>query len=143
VAEHFGQISAEQVGLAMHLGTLDAGRLSELSPLLFAVAATGDAVARSVVDRQADEVVSLARIAAGRVGLLDSPFALVLGGGVLRARHPLLLEPIAAGIAAVAPKAAITVVDAPPVLGAALWALDALGADAATQEAVRAALSAR
>jgi N-acetylglucosamine kinase-like BadF-type ATPase len=143
VAEQYGQTSAEQVGLAMHLRTLDEARLGELTPLLFAVAAAGDPVARKVVQRQADEVVAWARSAAGRLGLLDLPFTVVLGGGVLRPRHPLLIDAITAGIAAAAPKAVITVVDAPPVLGAALWALDALGADPAAHDTLRSALITR
>jgi hypothetical protein len=49
----------------------------------------------------------------------------------------LLVPPIVDGLAAVAPKVTTTVVDAPPVLGAALWALDALGADAAAHDVLR------
>jgi N-acetylglucosamine kinase-like BadF-type ATPase len=141
VADHFGLPTAEAVGAAMHFEELDPARLAELSPVLFAVAEAGDRVARQVVDRQAQEIVSLATVAARRLDLLDAPFAVVLGGGVLRARPPLLHTAVLDGIHALAPKASITVVDAPPVLGAALSALDALGATPVAHEAVRAALA--
>jgi N-acetylglucosamine kinase-like BadF-type ATPase len=141
VADHFGRPTAEAVGAAMHLGELEEARLAELSPVLFAVAEAGDRVARGVVDRQAQEIVSLATVAARRLDLLDAPFVVVLGGGVLRARPPRLHAAVVEGIHALAAKASITVVDAPPVLGAALSALDALGATPAAHEAVRAALA--
>ncbi|MGE5827160.1 MAG: N-acetylglucosamine kinase [Micromonosporaceae bacterium] len=142
VAEHFGLPTAEAVGAAMHLQELEPARLAELSPVLFTVAEAGDRVAGEVVDRQAQEIVSLATVAARRLGLLDAPFVVVLGGGVLRARPPRLHTAVVDGIHALAPKASITVVDAPPVLGAALSALDALGATPAAHEVVRAALAA-
>jgi hypothetical protein len=67
---------------------------------------------------------------------------LVLGGGVLRARHPQLEKLIDAGAHAVAPQVSISVLDAPPVTGAALLALDALRATAA-EPRLRAAILAR
>lgn len=137
VADHFGLSTAEGVGLAVHFGELDAGRLSGLTPVLFHVAEAGDAVAGRIVARLADEVVTLVTVAARRLNLLDSPFAVVLGGGVLRPRYPLLQGGIVAGLQAAAPKASITVVEAPPVLGAALSALDGLGADPAAHTRLR------
>jgi N-acetylglucosamine kinase-like BadF-type ATPase len=141
VAHHFGLSTVEQVATSVQLGTVDRARLAELTPVLFDVAEAGDPVARDVVARQASEVVSLAVVAAGRLDLLDSPFAVVLGGGVLRARRPLLQTAVVDGIRAAAPKATITTVDAPPVLGAALSALDALGSGPEAYEALRAALA--
>ena len=131
----------DDVAAAVQLGRLDRARLADLTPVLFDVAEAGDPVAREIVARQADEVVSLAVVAAARLDLLDSPFIVVLGGGVLRARRRMLQDRIVEGIRVAAPKATITVVDAPPVLGAALYALDALGASATAHDAVRAALT--
>jgi N-acetylglucosamine kinase-like BadF-type ATPase len=141
VAGHFGMSTVDDVATAVQLGHLERARIAELTPVLFDVADAGDPVARDVVARQADEVVSLAVVAASRLDLLDSPFIVVLGGGVLRARRPLLQDRVVEGIHVAAPKATITVVDAPPVLGAALYALDALGASAAAHDAVRAAVT--
>jgi N-acetylglucosamine kinase-like BadF-type ATPase len=143
VSDHFGRSTVADVGTAMHLGELDRDRVDELSPVLFAVAADGDAVAREVVARQAREVVALATVAAGRLGLLDKPHAVVLGGGVLAARHPLLHNAVAEGLLAAAPLGQLGIVTDPPVTGAALLALDALGStDPAVEPAVRDALRA-
>ncbi|MER7733818.1 BadF/BadG/BcrA/BcrD ATPase family protein [Streptomyces erythrochromogenes] len=123
---------------AVHLGDVPAGRRHELTPVLFEVAAAGDPVALSLVHRQADEVVAMAVVALDRLGLLDAQVPVVLGGGVLAARHPALDERIAARLAERAPRARITVVTAPPVLGAALLGLDALGAPARAHGKLRA-----
>ena len=56
---------------------------------------------------------------------------MVLGGGVLASRAPVLLDRVVDRLAAAAPHAHVTVVSAPPVLGAALAGLDLLDAAAA------------
>ncbi|OLB75951.1 MAG: ATPase [Actinobacteria bacterium 13_2_20CM_2_71_6] len=137
VAAHFGRSTVEEVSAGLHLGELDRKRIYDLSPLLFAVAAAGDPVARGVVAKQAREVVALATVAARRLGLLDRAYAVVLGGGVLAARHPLLHEAVVTGIQAAAPQATIGIVADPPVAGAALLALDSFGA---TEPAIEAAV---
>ena len=45
---------------AIEFGRLDDDRLRELSPVVFAAARGGDAVARSIIDRLADEVAAMA-----------------------------------------------------------------------------------
>ena len=97
-------------------------------------------MAGRIVDRQAEEVVAMAAVALGRLGLLDEPAPVVLGGSVLAARHPRLDDGIAARLAAVAPRAVPRVVTAPPVLGAALLGLDRVGAPAAARDRLRAHL---
>ncbi|WP_238005346.1 BadF/BadG/BcrA/BcrD ATPase family protein [Dactylosporangium sp. AC04546] len=126
VRVHFGRSIVEDVSVGLHLGEIPMERLDELCEVLFAVAATGDEVATRVVRRQAAEIEALVRVAAGRLGLLDRPYTVVLGGGVLTARHPQLLDGLRARIAALSPAATVTVLTAPPVTGAALLALDAL-----------------
>jgi N-acetylglucosamine kinase-like BadF-type ATPase len=128
VAAHFGLPSASAVAEAVHLGELAEHRLHELVPVLFATAEAGDRAARRLVERQADEIVSMAVVALRRLELLDGPADVVLGGGVLAARHPLLLDAVASGLAAEAPYAVPHVVDHPPVVGAALLGLDRLAA---------------
>ncbi|MEV6842629.1 BadF/BadG/BcrA/BcrD ATPase family protein [Actinoplanes sp. NPDC051411] len=142
VAGHFGLPTVEAVSIGLHFGEIPMERIPELAPVLFEVAAAGDEVATSLVERQAQEVLAQHRVAAGRLGLLDQPHALVLGGGVLRARHPQLEKLIDAGAHAIAPRVEISVLDAPPVAGAALLALDALGATAA-EPSLRAAIRTR
>lgn len=139
----FGLPTAEAVSVALHLGDLPAARVDELCEVLFTVAAAGDAVAARVVRRLAEEIEALVRVAAGRLDLLDTEYTIVLGGGVLTARHPLLHADVLGRLGALSPRATVTVLSSPPVAGAALLALDALhgGAVPATVEAaVRAAL---
>jgi N-acetylglucosamine kinase-like BadF-type ATPase len=143
VAAHFRRSTVEAVSIGLHLGELPTDRLTELAPLLFAIAATGDEVASALVTRQGDEILAQHRSAAGRLGLLTRPHAVVLGGGVLQARHPQLHEQVIRGVQAQAPQATVTVLDAPPVTGAALLALDALTAEPGAEPALRAVLAQR
>ncbi|MFJ9442828.1 N-acetylglucosamine kinase [Kitasatospora sp. NPDC101235] len=142
IAEHFGLPSAGAVAEAVHLGHLPNARLHEIARVLFAVAAEGDAVALELIDRQADEIVRLAVVALGRLELLDTPTPVVLGGGVLASRQPLLLDNLTARLAEAAPLAEPRVVVAPPVLGAALLGLDHLAAGAQAQARLREAYEA-
>jgi N-acetylglucosamine kinase-like BadF-type ATPase len=140
VAEHFDCATVEEVSIALHLSLIESTRIRELAPLLFEIAAAGDAVADRLVTRQVEEILAQHRVAAGRLDLLDAPHALVLGGGVLQARHPVLHEQVVAGALAQAPGVQPTVLEAPPVVGAALLALDALGAPEAAEQRLRTAL---
>ncbi|MFJ3692707.1 N-acetylglucosamine kinase [Streptomyces sp. NPDC090052] len=137
VPAHFGLPTMYAVIEALHLGRIPVERKHELAPVLFATAAAGDPVARSVVERQAEEVVSLAAVALGRLGLLDEETPVLLGGSVLAARHPQLDDRIRQLLADCAPKAVPRVVSASPVLGAALLGLDRIAAPAASYARIR------
>lgn len=143
VMDHFGTASVVEVTAALHFGELPRSRLHELVPLLLRVAAAGDGAARTVVERLAEEVFLLARAAHNRLELHDQPTDVVLGGGILAARHPLLMEGVSGRLAAYAPRVNLLVVDDPPVVGAALLGLDALGASPDAGVAVRTALLTR
>ncbi|WP_309144487.1 BadF/BadG/BcrA/BcrD ATPase family protein [Streptomyces sp. BR123] len=135
---HFGLGSMAALIEALHLGHLAWRRVHELVPVLFEVAAAGDRVAAALVERQAEEVVAMASVALARLDLLAQEAPVLLGGGVLTAGHPQLDGPIRAGLAARAPLARVSVVAAPPVLGAALLGLDAVGAPPAAHAELRA-----
>jgi N-acetylglucosamine kinase-like BadF-type ATPase len=137
VTERFGAATVAEVIAGVHLGMIAQERLDNMSEVLFAVAATGDEVAQRVVARQAMEIVALVTVAADRLHLKDSHYAVVLGGGVLRAQHPLLDEAIRNGISAHSPGALVTVLTQPPVLGAGLFALDSLETTARSHQALR------
>ncbi|MFE2434504.1 N-acetylglucosamine kinase [Streptomyces sp. NPDC059409] len=134
---HFGLDSMYALIEALHLRRIEPVRRHELTPVLFATAADGDPLARSVVDRQADEVVAMATVALTRLDLLAEPAPVLLGGSVLAARHPRLDGRIRELLAARAPKAVPRVVTAPPVLGAVLLGLDHVGATPGAAERVR------
>ncbi|WP_037675514.1 N-acetylglucosamine kinase [Streptomyces griseus] len=134
---HFGLRSVYALVEALHLEHIAPARRHELTPVLFATAAAGDPVARSIVDRLADEVVTMAVVALSRLDLLGEETPVLLGGGVLTARHPQLEDGITDLLASRAPKAVPRVVEARPVLGAALLGLDRVGAGAEARERVR------
>ncbi|WP_244632519.1 BadF/BadG/BcrA/BcrD ATPase family protein [Microbacterium sp. Se63.02b] len=121
----------------VHLGRREEQGFATLSPMLFEAATAGDAVARGIVQRQADEVVAFVRACVNRLGLREVEVPVVFGGGVARGRNPLLLDTIRAGLAEHAPAARLQIVDAPPVLGAALLVLGAAGAAAPALERAR------
>ncbi|MCM6778666.1 ATPase [Nocardia sp. CDC159] len=139
IGRHFGMAGANAVAEAIHLGRLPRQRLHEIVRVLFATAQAGDATALRLIDRQADEITRLAVVALRRLGLLGEPTPLVLGGGVLAARQPLLIDNLMARLAVAAPLAEPRIIVAPPVLGAALLGLDHLGADATAHARLRAA----
>ncbi|WP_184929567.1 N-acetylglucosamine kinase [Saccharothrix ecbatanensis] len=99
-----------------------------LCRVLFEVAAGGDAVARAVVDRLVEEIVVLARVSLTRLGLLGEAVDVVLGGGVVTGTGGVVSEAVGVGLRVFAPRVRVRVVDVPPVVGAALLGLDAVGA---------------
>ncbi|GHD89787.1 N-acetylglucosamine kinase [Streptomyces naganishii] len=121
---HFGLPTMYALIEALHLGRIDQDRRHELTPVLFATAAEGDPIARRIIDRLAEEVVSMATVALTRLDLLNEETPVLLGGSVLAAQHPSLNDTIRDLLAARAPKAVPQVVTASPVLGAALLGLD-------------------
>ncbi|MFI0786423.1 N-acetylglucosamine kinase [Streptomyces lydicus] len=134
---HFGLSTMLELIEALHLHAVPERRRHELAPLLFAVADSGDPVARTVVARQAEEIALMATVALRRLDLLTEPTPVVLGGSVLAARHPLLHDRVLRLLSERAPKAVPHVVTAPPVLGAALDTLDRRAADEAAYARLR------
>jgi N-acetylglucosamine kinase-like BadF-type ATPase len=143
VMEHFGTSSVVDVTAALHFGEIRRSRLHELAPVLLRAGAAGDGPAMAAVERLAEEVFLLARATLDRLDLRDQSVDVALGGSVLAARDPQLLEGVSRRLAAYAPRANVLIVDDPPVVGAALLGLDALGASAEAEIAARTALLAR
>jgi N-acetylglucosamine kinase-like BadF-type ATPase len=143
VPEHFGFRRPPALTRAFYEGRIAERRSSELSPVVFAAAGDGDAVARGIVDRLADELVAMATALARRAGLTRLEVEVVLAGGVFRATDEPFYERIRSGIAAVAPAARLVHLDVPPVTGPALEGLARLGAlDDAVRVRLRDALRA-
>jgi N-acetylglucosamine kinase-like BadF-type ATPase len=134
---HFGLPSVYALIEALHLEHIPTLRRHELTPVLFATAADGDAIARTLVERQAEEVVSMAVVALARLDLLSEDTPVLLGGGVLAARHAQLNDHIEHLLTARAPKAVPQVVTSSPVLGAALLGLDHVGPGKGAQRRLR------
>lgn len=123
VRVHFGATSVEAVGVDVHYRRLERTRLGELAPLVVAAAADGDAVALRLVERLADEVALWVARAFRDLGLGAAD--VVLGGGMLADEHGLLVERVVERLPA---GSTPLVLHDRPVLGAALVALDAVGA---------------
>ncbi len=137
VPAFFGFRTPDAVTRAIYLGSIAGARVRELAPVAFEASRAGDAVAAAIVDRLADEVVAMAGSAIRRLRLRRAPVHVALGGGMFRGRDPRLLGRIESGVHAVAPRALVRPIDAPPVLGSALLGLDLLGSPAETAARLR------
>jgi N-acetylglucosamine kinase-like BadF-type ATPase len=127
VPAYFGRARPSTVIHDLYHGRLDEARLSELAPLVFEAAEGGDAIARAIVDRVADELILMVRALVRRTGLVRRQPEVVLAGGVFRNRDLVFQDRLAAGVEAAAPGARLVRLALPPVVGAALLGLDALG----------------
>lgn len=143
IMQHFGTASVAEITAALHFHEIPRSRLHELVPVLLRVAEAGDGPAAAVVERQAEEVFLFARAALDRLDLRGEPADVVLGGGVLATRNPLLLGGVSQRLAAYAPQVNVLVVDDPPVVGAALLGLDGIAAPPSAEIAARTAVLAR
>jgi N-acetylglucosamine kinase-like BadF-type ATPase len=136
VPEHFGEVTPFALAEALHAGRIGERRVIELAPVVFAEAGR-DAVAAEIVDRLADEVVTMIRVTLERLDLSGEPVEIALGGGLMQAGDSALIGAIGAGVKEIAPAATVHVTTSPPVVGAALLGLDELEAGPEAQEKLR------
>jgi len=136
VPEHFGLRTPTELAEAIHRNQIAMRRVIELAPVVFREAAH-DAEAAAIVEHLAEEVVTLVRVALDRLGMTDSPVEVVLGGGLMQSGDTRLISAVQAGLKNVAPAASAQVTSSPPVVGAALLALDELQADPDAQTRAR------
>jgi N-acetylglucosamine kinase-like BadF-type ATPase len=133
-------MSISDVGEAIHYGRIGVGRLGELAPAVMRAADDGDAVAGELVGRLAEEVVLMVVRAQADLGVEAAD--VVLGGGMLRDGRGPLFDEVIVRLAELAPAARPVAAIDPPVLGAALVALDAAGAPTDAGARLRAAVRA-
>lgn len=141
VPAHFGLRRPLAVAEAIHVGDVSFGRLAELPPVVFRASARGDEVAGRIIDVLADEVVAMVASAVRRLRLTRRDVEVVLGGGIVRSGDGRFNGRVESGILATAPAARISMLHAPPVVGAALLGLDLLTAGASAQRKVRGTLT--
>lgn len=122
----FGRTRPIDVTRAIEDGVIPQSRLRELSPVVFRTARDGDPVARAILDRLADELVTMAGAVVRRLALVRSRPDVVLAGGIFAAHDIGFEARIRDGIHVIAPGAVVRRSEAPPVLGAALLGLDRL-----------------
>jgi N-acetylglucosamine kinase-like BadF-type ATPase len=142
VPGHFGLSAPIDVSRALHLQQIAPARLVELAPVVLAASEARDAVAVGIVGRLADEVIALACADLRRLQLTAADPDVALGGGLLRAVSPSVVETIAEGVHQVAPQAHVLLSPSEPIVGAALLGLDAVAADPAATGRARAELDA-
>ncbi len=124
VPAHFGVREPLDVTMALYDGRLHEGRIAELAPVAVEAARAADAVAIALVDDLAAECAAFAIASIRRLGLTTLAVPVVLAGGVARGAGAMLEHAVAARVREVAPQAEVTVLHLPPVVGAALLALD-------------------
>ena len=146
VPAHFGLSRPSAVTRALYDGRIAGTRVGELSPVVFHAASEGDSVARSIIDRLADELATMAVALARRTAMTRRPVEVVLAGGVFGTDDRPFFERIDTGVRDVVHDARLIRLDVPPVAGAALHGLDLVGgarpADQAARDGLRAAFKA-
>jgi hypothetical protein len=123
----------------MHVGEVPVRRVVELAPL---VLESDDPIAVQLVERLAVEIVALVRAATTRLDLVDDEVEVVLGGGLMRRADGTLLGLIERGLGEIGAGLVLKRTSEPPVVGAALLALDELGAGIEAQARLRTELRA-
>jgi N-acetylglucosamine kinase-like BadF-type ATPase len=135
IPSQFGLPTIEAVAESAHYRRGPTVRVSELAPVVLAAAEDGDAIARGLVERLADEIALLVRRAFADLDVTAAD--VVLGGGMLTRGEGLLHDEIVRRL----PRGARSVVlRDPPVVGAALAALDLAAAAPAAADRLRSAL---
>lgn len=124
VPAHFRLSRPSAVTRAFYDNRIAGARVGELSPVVFRAAGEGDAVARSIVDRLADELATMAIALARRTSMTRRPAEIVLAGGVFSTTDEPFFARIEAGIRSVVRDARLVRLDVPPMTGAALHGLD-------------------
>lgn len=141
VPAYFGLDDPAAVTEAIYLERIDQDRVGELAPVVAQAARDGDAVAAGLVDDVADELASFATAAIRRLGMEADAVPITLAGGLARGAADLLVPRVTTLVREIAPAAEVTVLHAPPVLGAALLGLDRLApGDHAAADRLRASI---
>jgi N-acetylglucosamine kinase-like BadF-type ATPase len=126
VPAHFWMREPVEVTEALYQGSIDGERVGELAPVVAQAARDGDAVAIGLVNDIADELASFATASIRRLSLEEEPVPVTLAGGLARGAADLLVPRVTELVRAIAPAAEVSVLHAPPLLGAALLGLDRL-----------------
>jgi N-acetylglucosamine kinase-like BadF-type ATPase len=101
---------------------------SELAPLVFRVAEAGDPVAAECIAWAGRELGSLACGVIRQIGVAAQEFEVVLAGSLFNGGDR-LIHPMREAILALAPRARLVRLAAPPVVGAVVLAMEVAGAN--------------
>lgn len=126
VPAFFGLRRPSSLTRALYAGTIPETQLNRLSPVVFAEATAGDAVARGIIDRLASELAAWANALIRRLHMTRLEVEVVLAGGVFRTDDAAFYAALERGIRGVAPRSRLVHLRWPPVTGALLLGLDRL-----------------
>jgi N-acetylglucosamine kinase-like BadF-type ATPase len=143
VPKHFGLPDAQTTAVCVHRQSHVEQSVLALAPVVLGAATDGDGVAREIVERLADETVTMAATLLRRLDLLSSDADVVLGGGMMQSGNAILLNRITSRLAEAAPEVDVRVLDVVPVAGALAGALELAGASDAAQARARESLGRR
>ena len=124
----FGLADPLALATEMHQGRLSEQRLVELAPVVVEAAAD-DAVAAALSTAWPTRSSRSSRATLPQIDAGDEPVEVVLGGGLLQAPNARLRDAVGVRLAALDASLRPVVPADPPIVGAALLALEAAGAD--------------
>ena len=129
LCEHLG---AESVAALLERLCRDDPRIRSpevqiLTPLVLEATERGDLVARSILERIGQALGEAAGLVATRLEMRDLVFDVVCSGNLFRTPNRYLLDQLELEARREAPNAQLTLLDVPPVVGAALMALELAG----------------
>ena len=110
--------------LARHDPRFRAPELQNLTPMVLAATEGGDLVARNVLEEIGRALGEAAGVVARRLNLTNLPVEVVLAGGLFRTPNRYLLDELEFGVRHTAPRAEVRLLASPPVVGAALMAME-------------------
>jgi N-acetylglucosamine kinase-like BadF-type ATPase len=124
--ERLGESSVEGMleRLARHDPRFRSPELQNLTPMVLAATEAGDLVARTVLERIGQALGEAAGVVARRLNLSNLPVEVVLAGGLFRTPNRYLLDELELGVRRTAPRAEVRQLTWPPVVGAALMAME-------------------
>lgn len=99
---------------------------AEAAPIVFQVAAEGDAVARDLIRWAGTELGEIANAVIRQLEIENLAFDVVMTGSMFEG-GPMLIDPMREMILKLAPKARLVRLKAPPVLGAVMLGMEACG----------------
>ena len=112
-----------------------------LAPLVFEAALAGDAICQAILVDAGQSLAHAAIVVARQLFALDDAVPIVLGGAVWQqGQGESMREAFGGAVREVFPAAMVSVLQGPPVIGAALLALDGVASEAAQDASVHAAL---
>jgi N-acetylglucosamine kinase-like BadF-type ATPase len=111
--------------------------LSDLAAVVLEAADEGDPAARAIIERAGTTLGANAGLTARKLRMESDTFEVVLAGGVLRAGSRVLEQALKSELRRSAPNAFPVRLEVPPVVGAALRALENTGAEPGGAEHLR------